>query len=159
MMVCYIILEIFVYLGMKESMSSKKHIHLSFHDKLGKIVEQLHIYCYWPRMNETISKYIKGCVLCSTSKLSNKNLGLYMALPIPSQSWEIVTMDFVGGLLLHSKMPPSHWKKSWNATSFLSPWKFRSTLLSSLWLALSTWVDPYLPTLTMLCINVLPTLI
>ena len=112
MMVCYIILEIFVYLGMKESMSSKKHIHLSFHDKLGKIVEQLHIYCYWPRMNETISKYIKGCVLCSTSKLSNKNLGLYMALPIPSQSWEIVTMDFVGGLLLHSKMPPSHWKKS-----------------------------------------------
>jgi hypothetical protein len=49
-------------------------------------------------MNETVSKYVKGCVMCATRKPSNKKLGLYMPLPVPSQPWESVSMDFVGGL-------------------------------------------------------------
>ena len=48
-------------------------------------------------MNETISKYIKGCVLCSTRKPRNIKLGLYTPLPVPSHPWESVLMDFVGG--------------------------------------------------------------
>jgi hypothetical protein len=49
-------------------------------------------------MNETVSKCVKWCVLCATSKPSNKKLGLYTSLPVPSQPWESVSMDFVGGL-------------------------------------------------------------
>jgi hypothetical protein len=49
-------------------------------------------------MNETISKYIKGFVMCATSKHSNIKLGFYTPLPIPSQPWESISMGFVGGL-------------------------------------------------------------
>jgi len=48
-------------------------------------------------MNETISKYVKGCVMCAIRKPSNINLGLYKPLPIPPQPWESLSMDFVGG--------------------------------------------------------------
>jgi hypothetical protein len=57
---------------------------VSGHFGVGKTMAQLQRYCYWPRMNETIAKYIKGCVMCSTSKPSNRKLGLYMPLPVPS---------------------------------------------------------------------------
>jgi hypothetical protein len=71
---------------------------ISGHFGVGKTVAQLWRYFYWPRMNETISKYIKGCVMCATSKPSNRKLGLYMPLPLPSYPWENISMDFVGGL-------------------------------------------------------------
>jgi hypothetical protein len=51
-------------------------------------------------MNETISKCVKGCVMCATSKPSNRKLGLYKPLPIPSQPWESISMDFVGSFFI-----------------------------------------------------------
>jgi hypothetical protein len=78
-----------------------KEAHTSLiygHFGLGKIVAQLQRYCYWPRMNEIVSKYVKGCFFCATSKPSNKKLGLYTPLPLPSQPLESVSVDFLGGL-------------------------------------------------------------
>jgi hypothetical protein len=49
-------------------------------------------------MREIVSKYVKGCVLCATSKPTNRKLGLYTPLPVPSHPWESISMDFVGGL-------------------------------------------------------------
>jgi hypothetical protein len=54
-------------------------------------------------MYETVSKYVKGCVMCATRKPSNKKLGLYMPLPVPSHPWESVSMDFVGGFPMSRK--------------------------------------------------------
>ena len=51
-------------------------------------------------MNESVSKHIKGCVMCATSKPSNIKLELYTPLSVPSQPWESISMDFVGGLLM-----------------------------------------------------------
>lgn len=70
---------------------------ISGHFKVGKIVEQLQIYCYWPRIQEKVSKYIKGCVLYSTRKPSNRKLGLYTPFLVPLKPWESVSMDFWGG--------------------------------------------------------------
>jgi hypothetical protein len=61
-------------------------------------VAQLQIYYYFPQMNETFSKYVKGCVLCATHNPRNIKLGLYTPLPVPSQPCESVSMDFVVGL-------------------------------------------------------------
>jgi hypothetical protein len=36
--------------------------------------------------------------MCSTCKLTNRKIGLYSPLPVPSHPWESVSMDFVGGL-------------------------------------------------------------
>ena len=54
-------------------------------------------------MNDIVSKYVKGCVMCATSKPSNRNLGLYTSFLVPSCPWESVSMDFVGGLPMSSK--------------------------------------------------------
>jgi hypothetical protein len=54
-------------------------------------------------MNENVSKYVKGCTMCEISKPSNRKLGLYTSLPIPSRPWECVSMDFVGGLPMSRK--------------------------------------------------------
>jgi len=76
----------------------KSHTSLIFgHFKVGKTIAHLQMYCYWPKMNETISKNIKGCVMCAKSKPSNRKLGLYKPLSIPSQPWESISMECVGG--------------------------------------------------------------
>ncbi|KAI5317368.1 hypothetical protein L3X38_037075 [Prunus dulcis] len=36
--------------------------------------------------------------LCNTSKPSNRKLGLYLLLPVPSRPWESISIDFLGGL-------------------------------------------------------------
>ena len=41
--------------------------------------------------------------MCSISKPSNRKLGLYTPLPIPSRPWESVSMEFVGGLPMSRK--------------------------------------------------------
>ena len=83
----------------RENVIREADTSLTFgHFRVGKTIVHLQRYFYWAQMYETISKYVKGCVLCATSKPSNINLGLYTSLPIPSQWWESVSMDFVGSL-------------------------------------------------------------
>ena len=42
-------------------------------------------------------------MLCSVSKPSNRKLGLYMPLSVPTRPWESISMDFVGGLPVSKK--------------------------------------------------------
>jgi hypothetical protein len=47
------------------SVIKEDHTYIIYgHFGVGNIVAQLQRYCYWPRMNETISRYIKWCVVC-----------------------------------------------------------------------------------------------
>jgi hypothetical protein len=73
------------------------------HFGVDKIVAPLQRFCYWPQMYENVSKYVRGCTMCAISKPSNRKLGLYTPLPIPSRPWESVSMDFVGGLPMSIK--------------------------------------------------------
>ena len=41
--------------------------------------------------------------MCATSNPSNRKLGLYTQLPIPSRPWESVSMEFLGGLRMSRK--------------------------------------------------------
>ena len=71
---------------------------ISHHFGVSKTVAQLQRLCYWPRMHETVSRYIKGCTMCAKIKPNNRKLVLYTPPPILSHPWESVSMDFVGGL-------------------------------------------------------------
>jgi len=71
---------------------------ISGHFGVSKTVAQLQRFCYWPKMNETVSRYVRGCTMCAKSMPSNRKLGLYTLLPVPSHPWESVSMDFVGEL-------------------------------------------------------------
>jgi hypothetical protein len=54
-------------------------------------------------MNESVSRYVRGCFVCATSKPSNIKLGFYTPLLVPSRPWERISMEFVGGLPMSKK--------------------------------------------------------
>ena len=68
------------------------------HFGVGKTMVHLQRFCYCPQMKEIVTRYVKGCVMCYTCKPTNRKLGLYSPLPVPSHPWESVSMDFVGVL-------------------------------------------------------------
>jgi len=60
-----------------------QEVHTSLilgHFGVSKTIAQLQGFFYWPQMNETISRYIKGCTMSATRKQSNRKLGLYTPL-------------------------------------------------------------------------------
>ena len=56
---------------------------LAGHFGVGKTVENLQRYCYWPRMIDSVSHFIRGCSLCEIGKPSNRKLRLYTPLFVP----------------------------------------------------------------------------
>jgi len=53
---------------------------------------------FWPTMRREIYHYVETCRICQVSKGAATNAGLYMPLPIPTQPWADISMDFVLGL-------------------------------------------------------------
>jgi hypothetical protein len=56
-------------------------------------------------MKAIVNKYVNGCVMFSTCKPTNRKLGIYSPLLVPSHPWEIISMDFVGGLPMSKGVP------------------------------------------------------
>lgn len=60
---------------------------------------QTSIEWYWVGMKQQVVQYVKECQVCQTQKASYQYpAGLLQPLPVPSQVWEDVTMDFVEAL-------------------------------------------------------------
>jgi hypothetical protein len=56
---------------------------------------------YWPNMKSAVHKFITECLICQQAKhMTTLPAGLLQPLPIPTQVWEDVTMDFITGLPL-----------------------------------------------------------
>jgi hypothetical protein len=77
----------------KEAHTSKVARHFG----VGKIVANLYMYVYWPRMQEDVDQFIKVCILCCYNNHCNINKGLYNPLLVLTRPWERISMDFMGG--------------------------------------------------------------
>ncbi|CAJ2661993.1 unnamed protein product [Trifolium pratense] len=56
---------------------------------------------YWSAMKKDIFDYVQNCLVCQQAKTTNTLLaGLLQPLPIPSQVWEDIAMDFITSLPL-----------------------------------------------------------
>ncbi|KAI9191530.1 hypothetical protein LWI28_009631 [Acer negundo] len=53
---------------------------------------------FWPTIRKEVEKYVARCRICQLSKGKATNAGLYMPLPIPTQPWTDLSMDFILGL-------------------------------------------------------------
>ena len=54
---------------------------------------------WWLGMRREVQEYIGSCIACQSNKASNKvTAGLLHPLPIPTNKWESVSIDFVGPL-------------------------------------------------------------
>ena len=52
-------------------------------------------YFYLPSLKSDVDSYIRSCVVCSIAKLLIRRQGLYTPLPVPSQPWESISMDYL----------------------------------------------------------------
>ena len=51
---------------------------------------------YWPRMSRDIKRYVGTCNICQKTKpRRHAPVGMLQPIPIPSQPFEVVTMDFI----------------------------------------------------------------
>ncbi|KAI9174834.1 hypothetical protein LWI28_023368 [Acer negundo] len=53
---------------------------------------------FWPTIRKEVERYVERCRICQVSKGKATNAGLYRPLPIPTQPWTDLSMDFVLGL-------------------------------------------------------------
>lgn len=93
-----------IYVGDKGQ--SRKNIMWELHD--GTIgghsgqeatLKRICQFFYWPTMKEEVSNYVKTCDICQRIKTSNQLPGgLLQPLPVPSQIWTDISMDFIEGL-------------------------------------------------------------
>ncbi|MCH80169.1 transposon Tf2-1 polyprotein, partial [Trifolium medium] len=72
------------------------------HAGVEKTMKRLSENFYWDKMKQDVQAFIKQCVVCQKTKYSTlKPAGLLQPLPLPTQIWEDISLDFVTGL------PPS----------------------------------------------------
>ena len=50
---------------------------------------------FWPTLRCDVERFVKRCRICHTSKGKASNAGLYMPLPMLTQPWTNISMDFV----------------------------------------------------------------
>ncbi|XP_042032774.1 uncharacterized protein LOC121779504 [Salvia splendens] len=71
------------------------------HPGFDRTLRRLATQFFWPRMRSDVKIFVAACVDCQTTKYSTqKPSGLLQPLPIPTQVWEDVSMDFIVGLPL-----------------------------------------------------------
>lgn len=59
----------------------------------------------WTRIKTSVHSFVKSCLVCQQAKHDRSKLpGLLQPLEVPSQAWQIISLDFVEGLpcQLHS---------------------------------------------------------
>ena len=69
------------------------------HFGMNKTLLNLRRYVFWPKMQDDVTKYCRGCKLCCTSKPSNRKMGLYLPLPVPTRPWESIVWPPLWGPL------------------------------------------------------------
>jgi hypothetical protein len=65
---------------------------------VSKTLGILHEHFFWPHMKRDVERICEKCITCKQAKSKLKPHGLYTPLPIPSEPWTDISMDFVLGL-------------------------------------------------------------
>ncbi|KAJ9536652.1 hypothetical protein OSB04_un000201 [Centaurea solstitialis] len=68
------------------------------HFGVAKTLSILQEHFHWPKMKIDVGKMCENCIVCKQAKSKVQPHGLYTPLPIPSEPWVDLSMDFVLGL-------------------------------------------------------------
>ena len=90
--------------SLRELLVRETHRHgLMGHFGVAKTWDILHehfIACkiYWPKMKRDVQRICEQCIACRKAKSRVQPHGLYVPLPMPTEPWVDISMDFVLGL-------------------------------------------------------------
>ena len=94
------------HLVIREAHDAPVGAHFGMDKTLWRVEQAFH----WPRMSADVREYVRSCDLCQRSKpAQGKTRGLLQPLPIPTDRWEEVSMDFVTGLPVTPKGHDAAW--------------------------------------------------
>ena len=68
------------------------------HFGVRKTLEILYEHLFWPKMKKDFIHICGRCIRCRKAKSKVMPHGLYTALPVPSEPWVDISIDFVLGL-------------------------------------------------------------
>jgi len=82
--------------GMIEIVLEQAHSTLG-HMGAQRTSEYIRRYFWWPTLGKDVDKFCTSCATCQVNKpRSTLQAGLLHSLPIPTQPWTSIAMDFVG---------------------------------------------------------------
>ena len=84
--------------GMRDEIMSEAHdvISEAAHSGYYKTYNRISATYYWPRMSRDIKSFVDTCDVCQKTKPQRHTpIGLLQPIPIPSQPFEVVSMDFI----------------------------------------------------------------
>lgn len=56
-------------------------------------------YFAWPKLKATVQQFVSSCSTCQQAKTEHIRVpGLLQPLPVPTQAWQVICMDFIEGL-------------------------------------------------------------
>jgi hypothetical protein len=68
------------------------------HFGVAKTLDVLHEHFYWPKMKRDVQRICEQCIACRKAKSRVQPHGLYTPLPLPTEPWVDISMDFILGL-------------------------------------------------------------
>jgi hypothetical protein len=83
----------------QERLLAQAHSHvLSGHLGFDKTLERLQTRCYWPKLRDSVKKFIENCVECQTTKPPQKYNVTELKPIFASKPFELITTDILGPL-------------------------------------------------------------
>ncbi|KAF7800964.1 putative retroelement integrase [Senna tora] len=70
---------------------------LIWHFGVQKTLDMLNEHFYWLNMRKDVEKICAKCIACKQAKFKSMPHGLYTPLPVPTEPWIDISMDFVLG--------------------------------------------------------------
>ena len=72
---------------------------ISGHSGINATYSRIKTLFAWPSMKQTVQNFVHQCQACQQAKSGHiKTPGLLQPLPVPTQAWQVVSLDFIEGL-------------------------------------------------------------
>jgi len=86
--------------GLRRTIMEAEHdSKIAGHFGTYKTIGRVRANFYWPKMDESITEYVRSCDVCQRNKvIRHKKYGLLEPLEVPMKPWTAISMDCIVGL-------------------------------------------------------------
>lgn len=83
---------------LKKILQEYQNSPIGGHAGVTRSIARISAQFYWPKLRENVKEFVQSCLIYQQVKSSNSlPVRLLNPLPIPTQVWEDVAMDFITG--------------------------------------------------------------